>query len=202
MNRRNFLASAAAAAGSLSLPLRVAAQPGPDARTTAILEIARRELERWNNLSLYRDFVGIADFGVHSSVPRFHIANMDSGTVRSLLVAHGSGSDPEHDGWLKWFSNVPGSLATSRGAYVSLDWYFGKYGTSVRLTGLDPDNSNTYDRAIVMHSATYATQTHIDRWGKLGRSSGCFALSPDDFYPALSDLWGGRLIYADRLGLV
>ena len=128
-----------------------------------------------------RDVAGIADFGVHSAIPRFHFANLENGTVRSFRVAHGTGSDPEHDGWLKWFSNEPGSNATSRGAYISWEWYTGKYGTSVRLGGLDPDNSNTLDRAIVMHSADYCSQAHVDRWGRLGRSNGCFALSPDDF---------------------
>ena len=112
------------------------------------------------------------------------------------------GLGPRDDGWLKWFSNEPGSLATARGAYISWEWYTGKYGTSVRLGSLDPDNSNTFDRAIVMHAAEYCTQAHVDRWGRLGRSNGCFALSPEDFLDALANLSGGRLLYADRLGLV
>ena len=52
-----------------------------------------------------------------------------------------------------------------------------------------------------MHAADYATQAHVDRWGRLGRSNGCFALAPDDFLTALAQLSGGRLLYADRLGL-
>ena len=202
VDRRRFIASAAAAAGTLSLPARVAAQPsGLDARSTAILEIARREVARAGDVLWRRDVAGIADFGAHSALPRFHFANLENGTVRSFRVAHGTGSDPDHDGWLKWFSNEPGSNATSRGAYVSWEWYTGKYGTSVRLGGLDPDNSNTLDRAIVMHAAAYATQAHLDRWGRLGRSNGCFALSPEDFLDALANLSGGRLLYADRLYL-
>ena len=202
VDRRRFIASAAAAAGTLALPARVAAQAsGLDARSTAILEIARREVARAGDVLWRRDVAGIADFGVHSAVPRFHFANLENGTVRSFRVAHGTGSDPEHDGWLKWFSNTPGSNATSRGAYVSWEWYTGKYGTSVRLGGLDPDNSNTLERAIVMHAAGYCTQAHVDRWGRLGRSNGCFALAPDDFLEALASLSGGRLLYADRLNL-
>jgi hypothetical protein len=202
VDRRRFIASAAAAAGSLAVPARAFAQPsGLDARSTRILEIAQREVARAGEVLWRRDVAGIADFGTHSALPRFHFANLESGTVRSFRVAHGSGSDPEHDGWLKWFSNQPGSNATSRGAYVSWEWYTGKYGTSVRLGGLDPDNSNTLDRAIVMHSAAYATQAHLDRWGRLGRSNGCFALSPEDFLDALGNLSGGRLLYADQLYL-
>jgi hypothetical protein len=202
VDRRRFIASAAAAAGTLALPARVFAQPsGLDARSTAILEVARREVARAGDVLWRRDVAGIADFGMHSAVPRFHFANLENGTVQSFRVAHGAGSDLEHDGWLKWFSNVPGSNATSRGAYVSWEWYTGKYGTSVRLGGLDPDNSNVLDRAIVMHSADYCTQAHVDRWGRLGRSNGCFALSPEDFLIALANLSGGRLLYADRLYL-
>lgn len=202
VNRRHFIASATAAAGTLALPARVFAQPsGLDARATQILEIARREVARAGDVLWRRDIAGIADFALHSALPRFHFANLENGSVQSFRVAHGQGSDPEHDGWLKWFSNEPGSLATARGAYISWEWYTGKYGTSVRLGSLDPDNSNTFDRAIVMHAAEYCSQAHIDRWGRLGRSNGCFALAPDDFLIALAQLSGGRLLYADRLGL-
>jgi hypothetical protein len=202
MNRRTFIASAAGAAGSLALPVRVFAQPsGLDARSTAVLEIARREVARAGDVLWRRDIAGIADFAVHSALPRFHFANLEAGTVTSWRVAHGTGSDPEHDGWLKHFSNVEGSNATSRGAYVTWEWYTGRYGTSVRLGGLDPDNSNALDRLIVMHAAEYARPEHVDRWGRLGRSNGCFALAPDDFLVALTHLSGGRLLYADRLGL-
>jgi hypothetical protein len=202
MNRRVFLASATVAAGSLALPARVFAQPsGLDAKSTAILDIARREVARAADYLWYRDIAAIADFGVHSAVPRFHFVNLEAGTVSSFLVTHGSGSDIEHDGWLKQFSNVPGSLATSRGAYVTQEWYVGRYGTSLRLAGLDPDNSHALNRAIVMHPAEYARPEHIDRWGRLGRSQGCFAMAPDDFRFALMQIYGGRLLYADRLGL-
>ena len=201
-DRRAFMASAAAAAGALALPARVFAQPlAVDARGARILEIARREVERAGNVLWRRDIAGIADFAVHSALPRFHFANLEAGTVTSYRVAHGTGSDPEHDGMLKWFSNVNGSNATSRGAYISWEWYKGRYGTSIRLGGLDADNSNALDRAIVMHAADYARPEHVDRWGRLGRSNGCLAMAPDDFRWALTQLSGGRLIYADRLGI-
>jgi hypothetical protein len=202
IDRRAFIASAAAATGALVLPARLPAQPlATDARGRRILEIAKREIARAGNVLWRRDIAGIADFGARSTEPRLHFANLEAGTVTSYLVAHGSGSDPEHDGWLHWFSNEPGSNATSRGAYISYEWYKGKYGTSIRLGGLDAENSNVLDRAIVMHSAPYATRDFIAQHGVLGRSNGCFAMGPDDFPFALVQLSGGRLIYADKLGL-
>ena len=41
----------------------------------------------------------------------------------------------------------------------------------------------------------------LEKWGKLGRSDGCFAMAPDDFNWALAQLSGGRCIFADKLGI-
>lgn len=206
-NRRDAIKGAfkgaLAAGAALALPTRVFAQASPlTPRDRAVLDVARREVERAGSALWHRDVAAIADFGVHSANPRFHFANLEAGTVRSFLVAHGMGSDPDHDGWLKTFSNVEGSNATSRGSFITYEWYKGRYGTSIRLGGLDPENSNALPRAIVAHAADYARAEHIARWGRLGRSNGCFAMSPDDFNEALWHLSGGRLIYSDRLGLL
>lgn len=200
MDRRRFLASALTAV-PLAAPLRLAAQPAPGPRDRALLALAREQVARADASLWRRDVAAVVDFGLHSGQPRFHIVNLEAGTVHSQLVAHGSGSDPEHDGWLNQYSNLVDSWATSRGAYVTWEWYEGMYGTSMRLSGLDPDNSNVFDRAIVMHAATYATSVHLARWGKLGRSNGCFALDPQELPATLYQLGGGRLIYADSLGI-
>lgn len=179
------------------LPTVASPDPAYDAKLVAI---ARRELGRAGNRVWRQDIVGIADFARPSTLPRLHFVNLEAGTIRSHLVTHGRGSDPEHSGFLQAFSNVPGSEATSRGAYLTCEWYNGKYGTSIRLEGLDQDNSNALDRAIVMHPARYAAEDYIARFGKLGRSEGCFAMAPDQFNEALWHLSGGRVLYADRIG--
>ena len=228
MNRRDLLLGGLAAGATLGLSARAAAQSLSEdfdkafaARPVApvaepapaivmppvrdpvyerkVLEIAARESSRVGNVLWRRDLVGVADFARPSSLPRLHFANLENGTVRSFFVAHGRGSDPEHDGWLKNFSNIPGSEATSRGAYLTCEWYNGKYGTSIRLQGLDGDNSHALDRAIVMHPAWYAASDMLAKYGKLGRSEGCFAMAPDDFNEALWRLSGGRLLFADRI---
>ena len=191
-----------AAGTALAAPARLFAQAWsiPE-QHRKVLEIAKEQLER-NRARVWRtDMVGVADFALPSSLPRFHFADLEKGQVRSFLVAHGKGSDPEHDGFLKIFSNIPNSLATSRGAFITYEWYKGKYGTSIRLGGVDVDNSNALERAIVLHPAWYANPEMLEKWGKLGRSDGCFAMGEADFNEALWHLSGGRLIYADKLGL-
>lgn len=205
MHRRQLLAGMAGAATAALIPARISAQsliaaPMPD--QTRIIEIAKRELERGGSRIWLRDQVGIADFSIPSHLPRFFTVDMVSGKVRPYLVTHGRGSDPEHDGWLKSFSNDFGSNATSRGAYVTRTWYEGKHNNSMRLIGLDPDNSRAEDRAIVIHSAWYAEPEVIAQTGRLGRSEGCFVFPQAKLPEILSRLGPGRLLFADRLNLL
>ena len=191
----------AGAAITLAAPARVFAEASaltPYERR--VVEVARRERDRALDMLWQTDRVVVADFARPSSLPRLHFVELETGGLHSFLVAHGRGSDPEHDGWLKHFSNGVGSEATSRGAYLTAEWYEGKYGTSIRLMGLDRDNSNALDRAIVMHPAWYAAPDMLTKWGKLGRSEGCFAMAPEQFGEALRNVSGGRLLYADRIG--
>lgn len=180
-----------------ALPTTLVSNPLYDSK---LVGIAKRELERAGAQVWRRDIVGIADFARASTLPRFHFVNLENGTIRSFLVSHGRGSDPSHSGFLQQFSGIPGSEATSRGAYLTAEWYKGKYGTSIRLLGLDEDNRTALERAIVMHPAQYAAVSHITKFGKLGRSEGCFAMGPENFNEALWHLSGGRLLYADRIG--
>lgn len=202
MNRRDLLKSSVVAGAALSLPSTLAAAPRKgSARDRKLFDIAKRELDRAGDVIWKKDIVGISDFGVHSAEQRFHLVNLEREEVQSFHVSHGTGSDPEHDGWLNRYSNVEGSNATSKGAYVTWEWYTGRYGTSVRLGGLDPTNDAALRRYIVMHRAKYAEPSHIERWGRLGRSNGCFAFGEAEFRTVLMNLSGGRLLYADSLGL-
>lgn len=202
MKRRDILKGSLAVGAALALPARLAASViSGSPRDRILFDIAKRELARAGNAIWKHDIVGIADYGLHSAKPRFHFVNLDRAEIRSFHVSHGMGSDPQHDGWLKQFSNTEGSNATSRGAYVTWEWYKGRYGTSVRLGGLDYTNEAALRRYIVMHHADYAEASHLERYGRLGRSNGCFAMGTEQFREALMHLSGGRLLFADSLGL-
>ncbi|HWU73585.1 MAG TPA: murein L,D-transpeptidase catalytic domain family protein [Sphingomonas sp.] len=194
MDRRIFLASAVGvAAVGLVTPRAFAADSNK-----RWIGIAGAELRRRAGQITQTDIVAIADFSTPSSAERFHLVNMASGTVDSFLVAHGRGSDPAHSGWLRRFSNDPGSYCTSEGAYRTAGYYNGKHGRSMRLAGLDDTNNNAEARAIVIHSAKYVSAEIARGGGVLGRSEGCFAVSESDLASVLARMGPGRLLIAGR----
>ncbi len=193
LDRRTLLAGGAAA---MLAPVAAKAAAIDEQR---LREIAHKQLSRAKDWIWLRDTVGLADFSRPSWEPRFFIVDMVGGKVRSFLVTHGKGSDPMHEGHLSSFSNIPESQATSRGAYMTHTWYEGKYGTSLRLSGMEKDNSNAESRAIVCHGAWYANPDMIGKWGKLGRSEGCFAFPEGNLMEIIARLGPGRLLYADKL---
>lgn len=177
-------------------PARVMVDPVIDAR---LLARARASFARHRARLRHVDLVGIADFSKPSALPRFYLLDTYTGRVSSHLVAHGRGSDPEHSGWLRRFSNSMGSNASSNGAYVTGEFYHGRYGRSMRVSGLDHSNSNAHARAIVVHSAWYAEPNQIAQHGRLGRSEGCFAMSHSSLQETLARLGPGRFLYADKI---
>jgi hypothetical protein len=147
----------------------------------------------------YRDVIGIVDFSKPSSETRFHLVDLQNGSVESHLVAHGRGSDPDHSGYLQRFSNDFGSYASSNGTYTTGEIYDGKHGTSMRLIGLDPTNNNAEARAIVIHSAWYAEPEVIVEHGQLGRSEGCLAMPQKSQWEVMQRLTANHMIYAEKL---
>ena len=176
-----------------------APQPAPAGVNPALFQRAKAALASHGASIRYRDTIGVVDFSLPSSEPRFHLINLASGTVESVRVAHGSGSDPDHSGFVERFSNDFGSHASSNGTYITADTYDGKYGLSMKVDGLDPTNNNAEARAIVIHNAWYAEDDMIPTHGKLGRSEGCFAFSRANQWKVMSRLAGGRMIYAEKL---
>ena len=175
---------------------RVMVDPSVDPR---IVQRARAAFDRHRSQIVRGDVVGIADFTRASADPRFYLLDTFTGQVTRHLVAHGRGSDPAHTGFLQMFSNRMGSEASSNGAYVTSEYYHGKYGRSMRVRGLDASNSNAQARAIVVHTAWYAEPNVVAETGRLGRSEGCFALPHTSLAEALARLGPGHFLYADKL---
>lgn len=171
----------------------------PNPIRPALFDRALAALDTHGGRIDHHDRIAIADFAAPSAQPRFHIVDLKKGKTRSLLVAHGSGSDPEHSGWLRRFSNQDGSNASSEGAFVTDDYYVGKHGRSQRLIGLDQSNDNALARAIVVHGAWYVSPDIVAEHGMLGRSQGCFAVADHDLEDVFRHLGPGRMIYAAKI---
>lgn len=196
-SRRRFLgAVAAGSTGLIASPVFASVQTGvqPD-----LFPRAMAALDRHRSRIVKRDLIGIVDFSAHSRLPRFHLVDVANGRVdSSWLVAHGRGSDPINSGFVQKFSNRPGSNASSNGAFLTGDTYVGQHGRSRRLIGLDPDNSEAWSRAIVIHGAGYVDKSMAAIEGRIGRSQGCFAFSYRDIDDVMRRLGSGHMIYASK----
>ena len=183
-------------------PVRPAPRVVPSSPRVVRPELMREALaalERHGSTIKLRDRIVIADFSAPSSQPRFHFIDLVSGKSVSKLVAHGSGSDPGHTGFLQRFSNKNGSNASCEGAFLADNYYVGKHGKSQRLIGLDPTNDNAMPRAIVIHGAWYANKSMIATHGMLGRSQGCFAVGENELEQVFARMGPQRMIYAAKV---
>lgn len=207
MGRRQFFQSAMVGAAMLATPSsagNIIFVPGTGNSTGSgpsplLLSRAKAALSQHRSRVRNHNMLAIADFSKPSRDPRFHLVDVENGRSTSFLVAHGKGSDPGHSGWVQSFSNMEGSEATSSGSYLVGDTYFGQYGESRRLVGLDPQNDQAENRAIVIHPAWYVNQTLIAEQGKIGRSQGCFAFAQSDIGQILQRVAPGTLLYADKV---
>ena len=118
-----------------------------------------------------KDFAFLLDMKISSGKNRFFVVNLKNGKIINRgLVAHGYGSNILISDSLQ-FSNVPNSMATSLGKYRIGKSYYGKFGKSYKLYGLDKTNSNAYARNIVLHGYKYVPELEVK--GTICNSKGC-----------------------------
>ncbi len=144
-----------------------------------------------------RDRMYLVDFQKYSGDQRLYEVDLIGGRVTAFRTCHGRGSDPEHSGFARRFSNTPDSYMSSVGAYATAGAGWGaQQGPNVLLDGLEYSNNLARDRAIIIHGADYADPDFLAREGKLGRSYGCFSTAHTDL-PMLRERMGeGRLLFA------
>jgi len=159
-------------------------------RAMAALDVHHRKIP-------LRDRMYLVDFKKFSGDERLYEVDLVAGVVKVLRTAHGRGSDPDHSGYAKRFSNTPDSNMSSVGAYATAGANWGRQqGPNVLLDGLEYTNDKARERAIIIHGADYADPDFLAREGKLGRSYGCFSVAHTDL-PDLRERMGeGRLLFA------
>jgi hypothetical protein len=175
--------------------------PVVDSATAAAVQRAARQsglrpLVLRAALAGYRRAVdaGAVKHALPSHTRRLWVLDLARGKVVTReFVAHGRGSG---DDLATRFSNRDHSYASSIGTFVTANTYDGKNGLSLRLEGLDAGlNDHALERGIVVHGAWYVSQDMIRKFGRLGRSEGCPALS-ETAAPRIIDLIeGGSVLF-------
>ena len=143
-----------------------------------------------------KQLLTVIDFTKPSSEKRLWV--IDIKRAKALIntwVSHGKNSGKTE---ATSFSNSPGSLKSSLGVFVTdNDPYQGNHGYSLRLYGLEPGfNDKAYQRDIVIHGAWYVNEDVIKRYGAIGRSFGCPAVSEETIKPLIDTIKQHTLVVA------
>jgi len=142
-----------------------------------------------------RSVLTVIDYSLPSSEPRLWVIDLQQKQVLyHELVAHGEGSG---DTVPAAFSNEVGSHQSSLGLFRTDEVYTGRFGYSLRLSGLEPGiNDKARERAIVVHGMSDVSHAFAAQWGTIARSWGCPAL-PEDVAPQIIDsIAGGSAVFA------
>ncbi|MBO2033295.1 murein L,D-transpeptidase catalytic domain family protein [Siccationidurans ginsengisoli] len=144
--------------------------------------------------------LAVADMDLPNTTERLWVIDLQNASVlHRSLVAHGQGSGHLR---ARRFSNVESSACTSLGFYRTSGTYDGVHGYSRRLQGYDKgENTNVFDRYIVLHAADYASPDYVRQHGHLGYSQGCPALPPAQYKAIISTLRTGSMLLVSGPGL-
>lgn len=143
-------------------------------------------LMAWNGFQTLRanmdlavdSILTVVDFSKPSTQDRLFVINTNQWkVVLQTMVAHGRNTG---DLYAESFSNTMSSLQSSLGLYVTAGTYQGKHGYSLQIDGMEKGiNDKARERAVVIHGADYVSKDYIAKYGRIGRSFGCPAVSYD-----------------------
>jgi hypothetical protein len=140
-----------------------------------------------------RPVLTIIDYSLPSREPRLWVIDVPRRQIlHHVIVAHGEGSG---NALAVRFSNEVGSHQSSLGLFRTDETYFGRFGRSLRLSGLEPGvNDRARERAIVVHGWSEVSPARAAREGMVVRSWGCPAL-PEDVAPQVIEriAWGSAV---------
>ncbi len=189
------LAAFSAAAGErAALETLTRAAPALD---QSVLELALRATSCAERRGLLTDpsTLTVIDYSRPSTETRLFVLDLARGTIlQQELVAHGRNSG---ENLATQFSNQVGSYQSSLGLFVTLERYVGRHGRSLRLEGLEAGvNDRAFERAIVMHGASYVTKDYVALQGRIGRSWGCPAVRREAVDALIDRIHGGSAVFA------
>jgi hypothetical protein len=140
------------------------------------------------------DYLTICDFSQSSGKKRLYVIDIiNNKLAANTYVAHGRNSGAEY---ATKFSNKPESLQSSLGFYSTANTYTGEHGLSLRVTGLEPGfNDKAFQRAIVIHGASYIGGERLNNSSFMGRSYGCPALPQKESTDIINTIKNGTCLF-------
>ena len=131
--------------------------------------------------------LSIIDFSQPSGNKRLYVLDLKNCQLLfNTFVAHGKNSGLA---WANSFSNQFSSFKSCRGFFVTRQPYIGNNGYSLKLEGVEQGiNDNAFQRAIVMHGASYVSESYIANRGFAGRSEGCPAIPVNTVGPIINSI--------------
>lgn len=139
-------------------------------------------------------YLTICDFSQSSRQKRLYIIDVaNAKLVINTWVAHGRNSGNEY---ATKFSNIPESLQSSLGFYVTSHTYTGEHGLSLRVNGVDPGfNNKALARSIVIHGAAYVDGARAKAGIMMGRSFGCPAVPVKESAKIITTIKEGSCLF-------
>lgn len=142
-----------------------------------------------------KQLLTIIDYSKPSTERRLWVVDLKNNKVLfNTWVTHGKNSG---NLMATSFSNQSGSLKSSIGVFETKEPYIGGKGYSLRINGLEHGvNDNAYRRSVVIHGAWYADPDNMKRYGQIGRSWGCPAVSPSTVHSLINTIKNNTLLVA------
>lgn len=161
-----------------------------------VLRLSLEAYQRARKMGLdKKEMLTVIDYSKPSTKRRLWVFDLKSGkTIFNTWVTHGKNSGGT---FATSFSNQNGSLKSSIGVFMTSGTYVGHNGYSLRIKGLERGiNDHAYQRAIVFHGAHYVNPDRIKKYGQIGRSWGCPAVSLSLVKSLINTIKGNTLVFA------
>jgi len=141
-----------------------------------------------------KSLIAVIDYSRPSTERRLWIIDINTREVlMNEYVAHGFRSGGVYP---TRFSNRYGSKQSSLGTFITENAYYGVRGLSLRLKGVEPGiNDRARDRGIVLHGTPNVGPERA-RYGTMGRTEGCPAVSRDAARLLVPMLEDGVVVFA------
>ena len=162
-----------------------------------IIDLAKQKQVVYNTPN--KHFVVIIDYSKSIDDVRLFVVDIERSTIMlRSIVSHARNSGLM---FATSYSNERDTKKSSPGAYQTKGTYFGKYGYSMVLKGLESFNNNAEKRYIVFHSTGFNSNGKIVDVNRILHSKyswGCFATSEDINKKIIDMVKNGSLVYVKR----